>query len=105
MKAGSLRHRVIVQEYVETLNSYGESVKTWSELTQVDAAVEPLAGREYFHAQQTKADVTHKVTMRYTPYVAPAMRIVFGTRIFHIASVRNADERGIMLELICKEQL
>ena len=105
MKAGSLRHWVTFQEPVETQNDYGEPVTTWQGVLSCRASIEPLSAREFFAAQQTKADVTHKVRLRYVAGIVPTMRLLFGSRVFHCSSVLNRDERGIELELLCKEAL
>ena len=104
MKAGSLRHVITLQEPVETQNDYGEPVTSWQDVLSCRASIEPLSAREFFASQQTKADVTHKVRLRYLP-VVPTMRLLFGTRVFNISSALNREERGIELELLCKEAL
>jgi len=105
MKAGSLRHVVTIQEPVETQDEYGQTVTTWRDVQTVNASIEPLTAREFFAAQQTKADVTHKVRLRYVAGIVPTMRLLFGSRVFHLGSVLNREERGIELELLCKEAL
>ena len=104
MQAGTLRHRVAIQETLSLAqNSYGEPVTTWGTVATVWASVSPLSGRELAMAQQVRPDVTHKVVMRHRDNVTPKQRILHDSRALEIESVRNADERDRMLELMCKE--
>ena len=65
-----------------------------------------MSGREYFVAQQTKTETTHKITMRYqlgVDMIKAHDRVKFGTRIFDIQQILNPEERNIMLVLYCRE--
>lgn len=103
--AGDLRHRVILQEIVETQNGYGETIKTWRNIGQVFAKLEPTAGMERFRASQMQADVTHAITIRYKTGVVPQMQIAKGDRTFPILAVVNLEERNHWMELHCKENV
>ncbi|WP_139121850.1 phage head closure protein, partial [Piscirickettsia litoralis] len=63
----------------------------------------PDAGRELFSAHQFYSEITHTVTLRYTPGITPAMRVYFEGRYFEILSVINRDERNRELILACRE--
>lgn len=66
MRAGSLRHRVAIQEPVETRDDHGGITRTWNTIATVWASVEPLSGTELYEAQQVQSRVTVRVRMR--PY-------------------------------------
>ena len=102
MKAGSLRNLIEIEEPVEQLSDYGETVTTWHHKATCDAAITPLSAREFFAAQQVQSDVSHRIVIRFVPAICPRMRVRFGCRIFHVESVL-ADERELMLTLLCKE--
>ncbi len=76
VRAGRLKHRVTLEDY------------PFGSLTQ---------------AEQVQADVTHKITMRYAPGLAPKMRIRWGARVFEILFVGNVEEVRRMTEVLCKE--
>ena len=111
MKAGRLRHWVIIEKKGKTRNSYGEETISWSTNVGAWAAVEPLRGAKYFASMQLQASVSHQVTMRYqtlgnSTEIAPGYcRIKYNSRVLNIISVINPDERNISLELMCKEEL
>lgn len=104
MRAGWLRHRVVIQERAPEQDSYGEERPAWVDAATVWASVEPLRGREYLEARQGQAEVSHRVGMRYRDGVGPAMRLRLpGGRVLVIESVINPLEQGERLELMCRE--
>jgi SPP1 family predicted phage head-tail adaptor len=105
MRAGRLRHRVVIQDYTESQNTYGEATKNWTDYATVWAAVEPIKGREFWQSQQVNAEIDVKITMRYITGVKPKMRVVSDSRIFEIEAVINVEERNRELQLLAKESV
>lgn len=105
MKIGKLRNRITIEQVVETQDLDGSVLESWSFFVNAQASIEPISGREYFAAQSTQAEVTHRITMRYLAGITPKMRIVYGTRIFEILSVINVQERNRELQLMCRESI
>lgn len=107
MRAGQLRHEIILQEITYVQDGYGGTVvkSTWADIATVRALVEPLRGREYYDAQQINAELSMKVLIRYYPGVAPKWRIKWGTRILEIVEVLDIAGRLRSLQLLCSEVL
>lgn len=103
MRAGELRHSVVIESRTLAADSYGGRTETWATFATVWASVEPLSGSEQWRAQQAQSSVSHKVTIRYLSGVDAKMRVKFGTRYLNIGSVRNVEERNRELELLCTE--
>lgn len=103
MRAGMLRHRVQIQQVTETQDSFGAVVQTWGTVATVWASIEAISGREFFDAAQTNAEITHRIRIRYRPGIAPAMRVVEGTRTFDIQAVLDPGGRRRELVLMVKE--
>lgn len=112
MKGGKLRHRVTIQEPVETQNDYGEPEIRWQNVaTAVQVSIEPLRGREYFTARQEVADVTVRIEMRYRSDISVKQKIVHGpvcacnttlTEEFLIEAHLDIMERHRELHLMCR---
>jgi len=102
MRAGNLKHKIIIQTYSETQNDFGEVVKGWEDFKSAYASITPLSAKEFFKAG-TQAEVSHKVEIRYLKDIKPKMRVMFGTREFSIESVLNIREANKALQLICTE--
>jgi SPP1 family predicted phage head-tail adaptor len=110
MQAGKLKHLVQVQRDVGvSTDTVGSPVRAWQSVRTTWAAIEPLAtsGRELLQGAQITADMTHKLTLRYraTPAITPAMRVLFGSRIFQIGGVAHTEELQRETLLYCKEQV
>ncbi len=106
IKAGELRHPIIIEEATEgDPSASGETTKTWNPVLDCWAKIEPTWGREYERAKQVQPEMTLMLMIRYSPEVTitPAMRVVFGARHLHIVSVENEEERNVKLFLACKE--
>lgn len=72
----------------------------------VRAAVEPLEGHERLDAMQTKADVTHRVRMRYRAGITSKMWIVHVGRTLRISGPPiDTDERHREMTLLCREEV
>ena len=105
MRAGMLRHKVVIQQNIPTRDSYGAEVEVWTDYAVVWASIEPARGREFWESQQVNAEVTGKIRIRYLAGVTPMMRVKHGSRIFEIISVINPEERNRELQLMVKERI
>jgi SPP1 family predicted phage head-tail adaptor len=107
MDPGKLRHLVTLQQPSETTTG-GETARSWSDVAEVSAAIEPISSREYFLASQPRADVTHRVTIRYRAGIQSTRRIVWKegntTRTLNLLGPPiDREERHAWLELMCGE--
>ena len=102
MRAGKLKHKIVIQNYSETQNDFGEIVKGWADFKTAYASITPLSAKEFYKAG-TNAEVTHKIETRYLKDIKPSMRVLYDSRVFSIESVLNIREANKTLQLICTE--
>lgn len=101
---GEMRHRITLQQPIETPDGHkGHTVK-WQDLATLWASVEPLSGREYFYSHQIKAEITHRVKIRYRENITTKMRIKHRDRVLAIESILDLKERRQILEILCREE-
>lgn len=110
MQAGKLKHRVTIQQVTETTKPSGERSQSWGTLATVWASIVPLSGRELWNASQAQPDVTHTVTMRSggdvtRDTITPKHRILHGSRVLNVLSIRDENEDGFTLVLNCMEKI
>lgn len=109
MKAGTLRHRVTIQQRTDTQNDAGEAVTSWSDWQNWWACIRSMTGREFMQSQQPQAVNTAAIDIRYCRGLTVRHRIKYTdntaatTRIFDINSIQDADERKAMQTLFCSE--
>lgn len=99
MRAGELRHRVTVQAPVETQGLDGSVTVTWQDVATVWAQVAALSGREYFAAQATQSEVTHRVRIRHFEGITAKHRLLWGSRVLELES-GPMDQTGRREELV-----
>ena len=104
MNSGKYRHRVEIQEGLNTRSASGAvSGQTWITFCYMWMSIEPLSGREYFAAAQSQSSVSHKLAGRYRAGIKTYFRAVWNNRIFNILSVLNTKEENRELVLYCSE--
>lgn len=105
VKIGDLRQRITFQDPVKSDDGHGgHIVSGWNDIATVWAKVEPLKGREYFYAHQIKAEVSHRVTIRYRTGLTVEMRIKFGIRYLKMESIIDLKELHEFMEIFCNEE-
>lgn len=89
IKAGRLRHRVIIQKKQSTqdLNNGAEIVE-WVDVATVWAAIEPLSAREFISAQAIQSLITTKIIMRRRKDIDASMRL------YHESTSQTYDIHG-----------
>lgn len=101
MKSGKLDRRITIQNRVETQNTLGEAVISYTTFAQVWAEVVPLRGREYFTAAQTVPEAQLRIRIRYMTGVTEKHRIVYegvNCDILHIAEIGRKEGLEIMVK-------
>ena len=103
ISAGRLRERVTIQhKIVSGKDAKGADLFVWTDFAaNLPAQVEPLAGREFFAADQAQSSVDVRVRIRYLDGITPAMRLMWDGRAHDIDSVIRPNAGRIFLELMC----
>lgn len=104
MRAGKLRHKVIIERATLTQDDYGGAVYNWSTVGTFPASVEPINGREFFTVHMALSEVTTRIRMRYLEGLTITDRINYRGTIYNIVSVINPDLRNEELVLMCKSK-
>lgn len=105
IRAGALRHRIIIEQGTPSQNDFGEETLAWSTLATVWAKKEDLSGNELFHAQQVNAEVTTQFQIRHRGDVTAKMRINLGGTFYNVLSPQDPDGRGRELLLLCSRNV
>ncbi len=104
MNIGEMRHRITFQQPIKTPDGYKGQTVQWQNVATVWASVEPLTGREYFYSHQIKAELTHRVRIRYREGITEKMRIKHRERVLAIESILDLKEEHKTIEILCREE-
>lgn len=105
MRAGELRHRITIQESIQTRDSDGGVVDTWGNVTTVWAAVEPQSGTESHipDSDQLLASRMTRFRIRKRDGLNTEMRIIFGGQVFDLRQIIHVETKNREMWLIGEE--
>lgn len=97
MRAGLLRHRIIIQEPVQVQDlETGEVTQVWRDRwVKVPAKFEFVNGRELLAAQAVQSEVTARITIRYRDGVLAKMRGLYRGRVWNFTEPMTDNESGL----------
>ena len=103
MNAGSLRHRISIDELVTTQDSEtGATEETWVEVCQVWAAINPISGREFIASAAMQDQVNTRITIRWRTGILPEMRARHTDTIYNIRAVLPDPTLRRHITLMCE---
>lgn len=105
MRAGNLRRLITIQAQSKNKDSFGQPVDTdWQPVVSCWAQISALSARELFAlGSGFTSEVTHRITLRYTPGIAAGMRVCYQGRFFKVQTVSDPTEDKRQLDLLCLE--
>ena len=110
MRAGDLRHSLILETKTMTVDANGDRTETWTTFLECYGSIATGNGREFFAAKQTIVDLSHSLIIRFVAGIKHDMRVKFVdpknsnvARYFNIRAILNPDERNEMIELQASE--
>lgn len=103
MRAGRLNKLISICKLVETQNEYGEAEKSFTEVSQRWASIEPISANEHYINAKEQTQITHKIEMRYLQGLNEADIAIYNGRKFNIKSVINPKEKNEKLILMVVE--
>ena len=101
MRAGRLRHRLVLQSKTEARDSYGSTLITWTTEATVWGGIEPLTGKELFAQQQVQSESSVRIVLRSYTGLDETWRVVNGGEVYAINSVLDDDESAHFTTLMC----
>lgn len=106
MKAGSLRHRVTIQQRADTQSSMGGMTEAWSTYAaDVPAEIVPLSGREFVAAGAQRGEIIARIMVRYDSGLTEQMRVVFEGKTYPIHAILSDSTFRRHMSLMVSEGL
>jgi SPP1 family predicted phage head-tail adaptor len=102
---GELKHRLTLEEPVETPDGAGGVTRSYATVTTLWAAVTPVAARASVEAASLAATITHRILIRWRDDVTTRHRLRDGARIFRIAALRESDGDGRFTAIDAQERV
>jgi HK97 gp10 family phage protein/SPP1 family predicted phage head-tail adaptor len=96
VKAGTLDRRITIEQYVQTQNSIGDPIPTYSIYKVVSAAVIPSREREYMANKEIAGENTVIFRIRHLTGLQTTMRIVYEGRNYDIIGFKEIGRRDLV---------
>lgn len=96
MRAGSLRHRAVLESYSVAQDDIGDEVQTWATVKSIWCDINPVAVTESYEADQSVHRITHEVRIRANAgTIDCTMRLNHDGRYFYLMGLKDPSLRGI----------
>ena len=102
---GALRHRLVLEEPLESPDGAGGVTRSYATVTTLWAAVTPVSARGNVVADDVGANVTHRIIIRSGSDVSTRHRLREGARIFRILALQDQDGSGRFIEINAEERV
>ena len=103
IKAGKLRHKVTIEECVQTEDGQGGRSTEFFPVGRVFVSIRQATSEEVFNAGRQNNVITHMIKARFTRLIDEKARLIFKSRIFNVVSVDNLNEISRELEISVRE--
>lgn len=94
---GTLNRRLVLQQSVEMSDGTGGVMRTYAFVARLWARVERVSARHSVEADVPGATVTHRITIRKHAAVTTRHRLVEGSAVYRIVSLREDDTRRFLV--------
>lgn len=103
-KVGQMRHRITLQVATESVDTSGQTIRTWAaDLFKEPAQWIPTSGGETIRGKQIEAGINAVFIVRYrNDKYTPLKRISFDDRTYGIVHVKDIDGLRRYTQLECK---
>jgi len=102
IKAGDLRHEVVLQRPVDDVNEKGRRITAWEDAATVKAGKADVSGREFYQAQAFHAEDVVTFTLRWREDVTADWRLVHRGAVYGILEVNHLGYMRDYMRLRCR---
>ena len=102
IKAGDLRHPVVLLRPDTTLGEHNRRTTVWTEVANVMAAKKDVSGKEFFAAHAVSAEDIVTFTVRFREDIDATWRVRHGTAVYNVLEVNHLGYMRDFLRLQCR---
>ena len=105
MNIGALKHKIIIQQKVSTVDNEGITQRVWTSYKTVYAAYRPLSGREFIQLSAANAENIVTFIMRYIPGLLNNMRVIYMNKIYNITAIIDLEGKHKEMHVTTTEEI
>jgi SPP1 family predicted phage head-tail adaptor len=97
MNTGRLDRKIVIQNYTDAKNAYGESERTWAAYHTTFSSISQDGGKDNNEADKTTATRKVKFKIRFFAGITENMRIVYNGYNYDITQIQELERDGLWL--------
>lgn len=101
MKAGRLRHRVMLEKPERVRDALGQPVIKWLLVAPLWAEINAVSGRELLSAGAEQGELTVRIWLRYRDDIKEDWRVIHDGIVYTLGAPPIPDAKKTRLELLC----
>ena len=101
MRAGDLRHRIIIERQTSSQDAGGQPLEVWTPVATVWADIRNPTGMGAIRADAQAEVVKTSIRIRWRTDIKAGMRAVHGTTIYEIGAVLPDHAGREFVDLVC----
>ena len=98
----NLRQRMALETPVDVPDGAGGFSRQWQTVADIWAAIESMAPRSGFEAEQQDYSASHRITIRWRPDVSAGMRLNVVGGNYYINGAFDADGQRAFMTCYCE---
>lgn len=99
MKAGDLKHPILLQKPQMTTDAKGNRITSWVDQASVMASMADVSGRDLYAALANQAEDTVTFGIRYRDDIDESWRILWGGQVYTIRQVNHLGYKRDFIHL------
>jgi len=101
MRAGELRNKIEIQNYIRIENEVGEEVKQWQHYASPWSKFYNSSVKDQLKAGKDAPSIIYEIVIRYRIDIDTTMRVVYKGKNYNIDHVVNWKEQNVETHLFC----
>jgi SPP1 family predicted phage head-tail adaptor len=102
MRAGTLRHKILIEQASETRDSFGGVVVTWGTFATMRVRQAIQGGKEFTTAQQRFSEISALFVGRFAAGVTAKMRVNHGGVYYDILAAYDPTGLRRETQIVCR---
>ncbi len=105
MRAGALKHNIILVDFLSSRNDFGEVIEEYYEVLHTRADIKPALGAKEKYTGVIVLEIVPVDIFLRVPFIEikGSMHLIYKNRVYEIDGVVNNNEHNVLMTLRCLE--
>ena len=94
-------HVIIIEKGTKVSDGAGGYKEDWTVFKSINAHVQPISGKTFFHAQQIESEINYKVFTEFDKEITSSMRVMHQNKPLIIDTIIDQGGMNEVMVLMC----